>query len=116
ARRGAFSAPGRFDPMPRNAAELAGALGDRLNDLTEPALRLLPNIAPVLERLTGLPGALLARMSGSGATCFALFGDREAALAAGALLARSEPQWWSAAGALITASPPLEAASGQPTG
>src|SRR5205823_3247607 len=94
--RGAFSASGRFDPMPRNAAELAGVLDDRRNDLTEAALRLLPEIARVLERLARLPGALLARMSGSGATCFALFDDREAALAAGALLAHSEPQWWLA--------------------
>ena len=50
-----------------------------------------------------LPGALIARMSGSGATCFALFADRAAALAAGQALARAEPGWWSAAGALTAA-------------
>ena len=108
ARRGAFSVGGRFESMPRDAPALAAILRARGNDLTEPALSLLPDIAPVLDRLIRLPGALLARMSGSGATCFALFADRAAALAAGALLARSEPSWWSAAGALMTAPPPVE--------
>jgi 4-diphosphocytidyl-2-C-methyl-D-erythritol kinase len=102
ARRGAFSADGRFDPMPRDAAALAAVLGERRNDLTEAALSLLPDIAPVLERLARLPGALLVRMSGSGATCFALFGDRAAALAAGAELARAAPAWWIEAGALLS--------------
>ena len=113
ARRGAFSADGRFDPMPLHAAALAAVLSERRNDLTDAALSLLPEIAPVLERLVRLPGALFARMSGSGATCFALFPDRVAALAAGALIARAEPLWWSAAGALLTAPPPVEAAAGR---
>ena len=108
ARRGGFSADGRFEPMPRDAAALAAILQERGNDLTEPALSLFPEIAVVLERLAQLPGALLARMSGSGATCFALFGDRGAALAAGVLLAHAEPQWWSAAGELMTVPPPVE--------
>jgi 4-diphosphocytidyl-2-C-methyl-D-erythritol kinase len=113
ARRGAFSAGGRFAPMPRHAAALAAVLRERRNDLTEPALSLFPEIAAVLERLAQLPGALFARMSGSGATCFALFSDRAAALAAGGLLARAAPLWWSAAGALLTAPPPVEAAAGR---
>jgi len=114
ARRGAFSAGGRFDPMPRDAAALAAVLRERRNDLTDAALSLLPDIAPVLARLTRLPGALLARMSGSGSTCFALFRDRPAALAAGAQLARGEPAWWTGAGALMTAPPPVENAAGGP--
>ncbi len=105
ARRGAFAASGRFDPMPLDAAGLARVLMARRNDLTEAALTLLPDIARVLEALTRLPGALIARMSGSGATCFALFTDRAAALEAGAVLARAEPSWWSAAGALMSAAP-----------
>jgi 4-diphosphocytidyl-2-C-methyl-D-erythritol kinase len=108
ARRGAFSESGRFDPMPPDAAGLAAILRERRNDLTDAALTLLPGTLPVLKTLMQLPGALLARMSGSGATCFALFPDRAAALAAGALLARAEPQWWSAAGALMTAPPAVE--------
>jgi 4-diphosphocytidyl-2-C-methyl-D-erythritol kinase len=114
ARRGAFSADGRFDPMPRDAATLAAVLSERRNDLTGAALGLLPDIAPVLDRLAGLPGALLARMSGSGATCFALFDDRAAALAAGAELACAEPAWWTEAGALMTAPPPVETAARRP--
>jgi 4-diphosphocytidyl-2-C-methyl-D-erythritol kinase len=100
-RSGAFSAPARFDPMPSDAAGLAGALASRHNDLTGAAQALVPEIGAVLERLAALPGALLARMSGSGATCFALFADRAAALIAGRALAAAEPGWWSAAGALL---------------
>jgi len=116
ARRGRFTPPGRFAPMPRDAAGLAAALAARRNDLSEAAQSLVPEIAGVLECLARLPGALIARMSGSGATCFALFADRRAALAAGQALARVEPAWWSAAGALSTAPPPLDGDSDQPGG
>ena len=47
-------------------------------------------------------------MSGSGATCFALFADRDATLAAQVALQRARPEWWSAAGALLTKPPPIE--------
>jgi 4-diphosphocytidyl-2-C-methyl-D-erythritol kinase len=100
-RQGPFGAAARFDPMPRDAAGLASALKARGNDLTAAAVRLVPEIAAVLDRVAALPGALLARMSGSGATCFALFADREAALAAGRVLAAAEPGLWSASGALL---------------
>lgn len=109
ARSGKFSEPGRFAAMPREAAGLAAALASRRNDLTGAALRLVPEIAAVLAQLAGLPGALLARMSGSGATCFALFADRAAAFAAHDSLRRARPEWWSAAGALLTRPPPVEA-------
>ena len=101
AREGPFAGPGRFTPMPRDAAALAGELATRANCLTEAALGLVPEIARVLERLARLPGALLARMSGSGATCFALFADRPAAVSAAELLARAEPGWWTGAGGLL---------------
>jgi 4-diphosphocytidyl-2-C-methyl-D-erythritol kinase len=113
ARRGTFSGEARFAPMPPDTITLAAILAERRNDLTEAALSLLPDIAPVLARLARLPGALLVRMSGSGATCFALFSDRAAACAAGAELARAEPQWWTAAGALMTSPPPVEVAAGE---
>jgi 4-diphosphocytidyl-2-C-methyl-D-erythritol kinase len=100
-RSGVFSQAGRFDPMPADAAGLAAALASCRNDLTEAAVALVPEIGGVLDRLAALPGALLARMSGSGATCFALFADRAAALAAGRALAAAEPGWWTAAGALL---------------
>ena len=108
ARHGAFSPYGRFAPMPGDAVGLGTALAACRNDLTAAAVALAPEIAPVLESLARLPGALLARMSGSGATCFALFYDRRAAVAAQRLLARSEPAWWSAAGALMTRPPAVE--------
>lgn len=101
ARTGAFSQPARFAPRPADAAGLAAALAERRNDLTEAAIGLMPKIGTVLDRLAHLPGALLARMSGSGATCFALFADRAAAREAGTMLAAAEPGWWSAGGRLL---------------
>ncbi len=102
ARSGAFGATvERFGPMPRDAAGLAGALARRRNDLTEAAIGLVPEIGEVLTALARLPGALIARMSGSGATCFALFVDRAAAESACAALAAAQPRWWRAAGGLV---------------
>jgi 4-diphosphocytidyl-2-C-methyl-D-erythritol kinase len=92
--RGPYRMAGRFDPVPQDAAGLAAVLALCINDLTEAARELVPEIDAVLDRLAHLPGALLARMSGSGATCFALFADRAAALAAGKTLALAEPGWW----------------------
>jgi 4-diphosphocytidyl-2-C-methyl-D-erythritol kinase len=101
ARGGPFGDPARFAPIPRDPEGLAEALARRRNDLTEAASRLVPEIAAVLARLGRLPGALLARMSGSGATCFALFRDRVAAERARAMLAAAEPSWWCAAGGFV---------------
>jgi 4-diphosphocytidyl-2-C-methyl-D-erythritol kinase len=101
ARNGPFGETGRFAPMPRDALGLSQVLLSRRNDLTEAAICLVPEIGAVLARLARLPGALLARMSGSGATCFALFPDRTAAHEACAALAAAEPGWWCTAGGLI---------------
>lgn len=98
ARRGPFGNTGRFAPMPGDASGLANLLALRRNDLTEAATALVPEIGAVLARLGRLRGSLLARMSGSGATCFALFADRDAAQNARAVLAAAEPRWWCAAG------------------
>ena len=96
ARSGGFS-----PPMPMAGAAdldaLVGALAARRNDLEAPAVALVPAVGEVLDALRGLPGARLARMSGSGATCFALFADLDAAQAGRALLARSRPGWWAEA-------------------
>jgi len=100
ARRGPFSSPARF-AMPAATADLIGLLAARRNDLTDAAVSLVPTIARVLERLAGLEGALPARMSGSGATCFALFAAPEAAAAAAARLRAERPEWWVAAGRLF---------------
>ncbi len=103
ARHGPFGDNGRFAPMPPDAAGLADALNTRRNELTEAATGLVPEIAAVLSTLARLPGALIARMSGSGATCFALFADRARAEAARAALAAAEPGWWCAAGGFVAA-------------
>jgi 4-diphosphocytidyl-2-C-methyl-D-erythritol kinase len=65
------------------------------NDLTAAALTLAPSIADVLAALESQDGLRLARMSGSGATCFGLFSDATAASRAAASLAASHPHWWT---------------------
>ena len=73
---------------------VAGALSGLRNDLEEPAVRLEPAIAEVLAVLRARPEALLARMSGSGATSFALCrAPEDAARLASALMMR-RPEWW----------------------
>ncbi len=100
ARRGAFSAPARFAGPIVDAARLAEALAGRRNDLTEAAIDLAPAIGDVLARLRQCEGALLARMSGSGATCFALFAEDAAARLAASRLVVERPDWWVVPGRL----------------
>ncbi len=100
-RAGAFSEAARFTAPPRDAAELAALLAARRNDLTDAAVVLVPEIALVLQRLAGTGGALLSRMSGSGATCFALYADRADADAAARAVAHEQPRWWVRAGRLL---------------
>ena len=69
-------------------------VGAQRNDLEAPALSAQPVISDVLAALTALPGARLARMSGSGATCFALFETRESAEAGASALSNAHPDWW----------------------
>lgn len=75
-------------------AGLIASLADLGNDLEAPACQVAPVIATVLAHLRALPGCRLARMSGSGATCFALFDDCRQSAAAGRGLAREQPGWW----------------------
>ena len=69
------------------------------NDLEAPALALCPEIGEVLAALRDT-GPFLARMSGSGATCFALYDTLEARDAAAPRLAGDHPGWWQMAGKL----------------
>lgn len=64
------------------------------NDLYPPALAIQPRIADVVALLADQAGVVLARMSGSGATCFALFESPAARDAADAAIAATEPDWW----------------------
>jgi len=101
ARTGPFSPAARFDADTEDAAALAAALHERGNDLSAPAIRLVPVIGDVLAALEGAPGCLLARMSGSGATCFGLFADDDEAHAAADLIGQAHPDWWVQASRLI---------------
>ena len=94
ARRGPFSAASRIDEAPHDAAALAALLRSRRNDLEQPALAQVPEIGRVLARLAAAPGCLLARMSGSGGTCFGLFEDEAAAAGTADAIARDDPAWW----------------------
>jgi 4-diphosphocytidyl-2-C-methyl-D-erythritol kinase len=89
----------RGDPMP-DPGDLAGLdavlafMAGAVNDLEPPAMALQPVIAGVVAALRGGTGCRLARMSGSGATCFGLFADDGQAEAAAAMIAGARPAWW----------------------
>lgn len=84
-----------------DAAALARWLGLQRNDLQPPAITLAPAIADTLTALASQPGCLLARMSGSGATCFALFAGEQAARTAASHLTETHPDWWIAPAAIL---------------
>lgn len=73
------------------------ALKAARNDLEGPAMKLAPEIRQVLERLSARQGAELVRMSGSGATCFALFESAAARDQAAKAIAADHPAWWQLA-------------------
>ena len=80
-----------------NLSVLFDWLGGTYNDLEAPAMSRHPEIAKTLGALQTLPGQRLARMSGSGATCFALFETEEDARAAATQLSDQHPDWWCVA-------------------
>jgi 4-diphosphocytidyl-2-C-methyl-D-erythritol kinase len=98
---------GPLAPPPRHGAERLDFHGDfeklvayalpRGNDLEAPAAQLVPAIREVLAALVALKGVSLARLSGSGPTCFALFATEEDAKRAAATLAAQHPTWWTVA-------------------
>ncbi len=67
------------------------------NDLERPALKLEPTICEVLEAFREMPDCMLARMSGSGATCFGIFKDPSTLAQAKQQMAHDHPDWWIAA-------------------
>jgi 4-diphosphocytidyl-2-C-methyl-D-erythritol kinase len=87
-------------PSLASAAALAGWLAAQRNDLEPPARRLVPAIGAVLGALAAAPGCLIARMSGSGATCFGLFAAPGPATDAAMALRAAQPGWWVAAAPL----------------
>jgi 4-diphosphocytidyl-2-C-methyl-D-erythritol kinase len=82
------------EPVPTASADLLAWLRARGNDLEAPARRLAPVIGEVLAALGAQPGCRLARMSGSGATCFGVFDDKKAAARAALAMRQARPSWW----------------------
>ena len=76
------------------------ALAAGTNDLEAPAQRIQPLIGEVLMALRDADGSRLARMSGSGATCFAIFEEAAKARAAARQIELAHPEWWVHAGTL----------------
>jgi 4-diphosphocytidyl-2-C-methyl-D-erythritol kinase len=90
-------------PMPEDlpdwddAVTLAAWLKTQRNDLEMPARSIAPAIGVVLSRIAATEGCLLARMSGSGATCFGLYASRTEAEWAARDICEVFPDWWVAA-------------------
>lgn len=92
-----FSRRGEGLPACPSPPRLVAWLAASRNDLEAAAQTLLPVIGEVLEALAADPACWLARMSGSGPTCFGLYAGAEAAREAAARLAAARPDWWVAA-------------------
>jgi 4-diphosphocytidyl-2-C-methyl-D-erythritol kinase len=82
------------------AADWIETFASDTNDLEAPAIKIQRVIAEVLSALGQSGGARLVRMSGSGATCFAIFDDVGAAQAAAQKVQLAHPGWWVHAGTL----------------
>jgi 4-diphosphocytidyl-2-C-methyl-D-erythritol kinase len=83
---------------------LAQYLAESRNDLEPPAIAVAPVIAKVLQSLRTIEDCALARMSGSGSTCFGLFAAPARAERAAAILRQAVPAWWIEA---VTIEPDL---------
>jgi len=90
--------------VPTKTGALIELLEQQDNDLTVAATACAPVVGEVLAALRSAPGSALARMSGSGATCFALFGSREQAETAAQRLANERKNWWVQPSAIGTVS------------
>ncbi len=96
-RQGAYATP---SPLPSALGDLDSLidwLAQEANDLEDPARRLCPAVGEVLETLGRTAGCRLARMSGSGATCFGIYATPAEAETAAEAVARAYPAWWVAA-------------------
>lgn len=100
----AFAVPLGLDPAANQDMETL--LAETNNDLQGAAMTLCRDIQGVLKALKGTEGNLLVRMSGSGATCFGLYGSQEESEVAAAWIAREHPKWWVRSCQLV-AEPPF---------
>ncbi|MCB1366471.1 MAG: 4-(cytidine 5'-diphospho)-2-C-methyl-D-erythritol kinase [Rhodobacteraceae bacterium] len=87
-----------LEPVPdvQDREAWLGYLSRQRNDLEAAAMRIAPGIAGVLDALRGADDCRLARMSGSGATCFGLFETPEQAARAASKIEARHPDWWCA--------------------
>ncbi|NWK97970.1 4-(cytidine 5'-diphospho)-2-C-methyl-D-erythritol kinase [Sphingobium lactosutens] len=89
-----FAGWDRQDRGALDAGSLDMLIKNGRNDLAKPAIAAAPVIAQVLAALQGADGLLLARMSGSGATCFALFEDGGAMAQSAVAIRAAHTDWW----------------------
>jgi 4-diphosphocytidyl-2-C-methyl-D-erythritol kinase len=91
--------PAMPDSLPdiQTAASMIDWLAEMRNDLEAPAIQAEPVVQQVFDTLAVTPGCHLARMSGSGGTCFGLYSDAETAASAAGRLREQHPSWWVAA-------------------
>ena len=92
-----------WDGVDRGALDVAPPLSldsDWRNDLQKPACAIAPEIEGVLDWIASQPDVIFHRMSGSGATCFALFDSRSACDLADTNVRRDHPGWWAMASQL----------------
>lgn len=97
----AFRTPVQPPVAAQSGQDWIAWLADQHNDLQAAALHLEPAIAAVLDGLSQQNGCRLARLSGSGASCFGLFETAQASQAAAAALAADKPNWWVGASRLL---------------
>lgn len=103
ARKASFSLAHRFDNTPSSFDELIELLTDnRGNDLMEPAIQTEPIIGDVLKQIELTRGCQLARMSGSGATCFGFYNTQVEADMAASDIKSTHPEWWVVATRLVS--------------
>jgi 4-diphosphocytidyl-2-C-methyl-D-erythritol kinase len=95
-----YPLPALPTPLTR-PAQLALWLAETRNDLEPPAIKIVPVIGELIDRLAQTQGCILARMSGSGATVFGLFGSGAQAHQAAQDMRAAHPEHWVAAAPLI---------------
>ena len=94
AHRGPYSSPRPFNFFPSNFHDLARSLAQRSNDLTDAAKALCPEIDEVLNALNRTAGCQLARLTGSGPSCFGLFDGIKDAKTAATQISALKTDWW----------------------
>ena len=92
---------------PNSFEDFIQALSDRGNDLSAPARQVSPVIDRVMSALQADGQCALARLSGSGGTCFGIYRDITAADAAAQRINRENPDWWCVATVFRDTPPPV---------